>query len=137
MTTDVMAFPLTRGDAIPGTVLRVRAEVVFGKPSKKCLGTGICKVLPYEATKNCGCASARAEIRKVNEQLILLRFRCSQLCPTIRQVQFAQDQFIVEESLELPAFVRSALALEARFILSGCYPVHRNEHFVTIAVNLL
>ncbi len=137
MATNAMAFPLTQGDAIPGTRLRVRVEVVFGKPSKKCLGTGICKVLPHEATENCGCASARAEIRKVNAQLILLRFRCSQLCPTIRKVQFAQDQFTVEESLELPAFVRSALVLEARFILRGCYPVHQNEHFVTIALNLL
>lgn len=132
-----MVIPLDQRNDIPKTIPRVRAEVVFGTPSKNCLGTGICKVLPYEAPKNCQCPSSRVVFRKADERTIMMRIRRSDICPTAHRVQFQHEQFTLDESVALPEFVREALALDAQFILSGCYPILQDDRFITVALQLL
>lgn len=137
MAIQAIVSPLMKGGAIQeATTLRLKAEVVFGKPSKNCLGTGICKVLPYQATNECGCASTSVELRKANEHTLLMRFRREELCSKRRR-QFAEGSFLVEESVALPEFVKKELKFDAAFILSGCYAVWENDRFLSVWLSLL
>jgi hypothetical protein len=136
MAIQASVLPWIKGDTIPGTTPRLKAEVVFGKPSKKCLGTGICKVLPHQTTNNCGCTSATVELRKADEHTLLMRFRREALCSK-RLEQFTHDRFLVEESLPLPEFVKEGLELDAAFLLSGCYAVWQNDRFLVVSLSLV
>lgn len=136
MASNVLVVPHNKGSAIPRFATEIYAEVVFGTPSKKCLGTGICKVLPVRTIRSCECKTTRVKIFKQEEQSLVFQFRRSKICAT-KERHFKDGQFTLEESVEIPLFVKAQLEMEALFILSGSYPITENDLYVTVVLSVI
>ena len=93
-------------------------HVVFGSPSKKCLGSGICKLYTLHAQKrtNCPCAMVEAE-------LVLAEFRLALLVPNqqVSAQHFEAPHFIMEEDFVLPTWLNKFGNGAARYIPAGAY----------------
>lgn len=114
----------------------ISADVVFGSPSKKCAGTGICKVTTrsaalFDPELPC-CNKAAADILYVKQDRLLFRIAKQGLCAKVINGQFAYGQFKIEEPLLLPGFILEAFDLPPAQLVSGTFPVQFFETFLEV-----
>ena len=97
-------------------------HVVFGSPSKKCRGSGICELYMLHAPegKEHPCAAVEAEL--------LLAEWCLALLVSTRQVpalHLEGGNFILEEDFFLPTWLNKFHHTAPRYIPAGAYPFQR------------
>lgn len=118
-----MSSYLYRRGMEPHTIPKlVATHVVFGSPSKKCMGSGICKLYTLHAQErtHCPCAMVEAE-------LLLAEFHLALLVP-VQQVSaqhFEGPHFIMEEDFFLPIWLNKFGNAAPRYIPAGAYPFQR------------
>ena len=114
----------------------IMAEVVFGQSSKRCVGAGICKIIPYLGHRwsritNRPCASALGKLQ-MDERGLSLVFRKYALCPTLRETFLSRSHFAMDESFVFPAPLAAALWLSSDVIPAGKYPIRHQDGFLSI-----
>lgn len=97
-------------------------QVVFGSPSKNCLGSGICKLYTLHAleTIQSPCAVVEGELL-LNEQSLAL------LVPSqeVPKQHFEGVNFIMEEDFFLPTWLNKFPHAAPRYVPAGAYPFQR------------
>ncbi|MBK8877447.1 MAG: hypothetical protein IPN74_02510 [Haliscomenobacter sp.] len=114
----------------------ITAEVVFGQSSKKCVGAGICRIIPYLGHRwsritNSPCVSALGKLQK-DEQGLSLVFRKYALCPTLRETFLSRSHFAMDEPFVFPAPLAEILGLFSAVIPAGKYPIRHQDGFIAI-----
>ncbi|MBP6811222.1 MAG: hypothetical protein KA138_06870 [Saprospiraceae bacterium] len=106
----------------------IKAEVVFGTPSKHCAGAGICMVSISSAkTRVITCPSAPVWISSSNPTSLKFRFEKSCLQSNISNRHFSQREFMVEEAFHLPLRLVRQLGLASHWGQPGIYPIIEQE----------
>jgi hypothetical protein len=98
------------------------AEVVFGRPGRKCRGHGICRIMEINSSR-CRCNSAFVEIEKRSENQLNFQFFIGEIEPSLLSRLLENEKFQVDESFLLPDFIHSRLNLIRRAIPIGAYPI--------------
>ncbi len=115
---------------------RMFAEIVFGTPSKQCLGHGICAVFPtagapYNTSRSCKAVSTIL-FKTLSGQVGLAIPRRS-LPQHILTKHFSDNYFQVEEHFCLPENILEKLQLSTGFIIrAGVYKICFIRNFILI-----
>ncbi|MEQ1744483.1 MAG: hypothetical protein ABMA02_03590 [Saprospiraceae bacterium] len=111
------------GSSLPlGIGQSVRAEVVFGTPSKYCSGNGICMVSyrPLRLT-DISCPHAPVRIRRVPGEGLVFLFAKEHLTNETLRPYFSGNLFVVEERFALPMQLVKAWQLTSSWVPPGVY----------------
>ncbi len=124
------------GDAFGKHNKRVKADVVFGMPTKNCINFGICEVTRTE-TKNenrKGCCKVKgtAIIVKQSDTQLRFFFEKKRMNKEIREKHFEQETFRVDENYELNEEILRELLLDEFTIYKGIYNVADFEAYLMI-----
>lgn len=114
----------------------ITAEVVFGQSSKKCVGAGICRIIPYLGHRwsritNRPCVSALGTLQ-MDERGLSLVFRKYALCPTLRETFLSRSHFAMDEPFVFPAPLAETLGLPSAVIPAGKYLIRPQDGFIAI-----
>lgn len=115
--------------------LCVRAEVLFGNPTKNCEGHGICRIVPFGSLNfnECKCAYTSVWIYNSENGKIRLSFDLSGLSNRLKEKMFVATKFRVEARFSLPQFVLDALGFKTEYIVEERdYLYVRGRETVTI-----
>ncbi|NUO02186.1 MAG: hypothetical protein HUU01_16390 [Saprospiraceae bacterium] len=116
----------------------IKAEVVFGTPSKHCAGAGICMVSISSArTRIISCPCTVAWVSSTDPQWLQFRFEKSCLQQHIVDGHFSGQEFLVEEPFHVPLRLVRQLGLIAHSGQPGVYPVIEEENNWLIRIRLL
>lgn len=109
----------------------IDSQVVFGTPSRDCSGSGICKLYTIHAAKRlqiaCEMVSARLA---VSDQDLLISFSEAECSESLKQKQFRDMHFWIEEAFQLPRWLAQKLEIPAAFIPAGRYLIQRKNGFI-------
>lgn len=108
-------------------------EVVFGTPSKKCRGNGICRINSLSTIvqkKYPGSAVCIISVTR-NEHLKFCFLKINMMESTMNEY-FSNEFFILEESVVLPDFLKTTLELPYNKILPGKYPIQNSKLYFTV-----
>jgi len=113
----------------------IKAEVTLGVPSKKCAGTGICRLVILGEVRrkstDCRCKQAIAMLSVTDDKRLKFRFLRHSMCANAAQKHFDQ-QFTMLESVALPAELVERFNLTSSHLERGSYPVVATEHDFTV-----
>lgn len=114
-------------------------EIIFGSPSRKCAGHGICKILRPETEKGL-CRKCKKALVYLylseNESRVNFLFPKQRLHPEILATFHDHSWFTQESKLFCSA---AALGLPGRpsfILLPGKYPVIKRRHFYLISIHV-
>lgn len=115
----------------------IKAEVIFGMPSNRCKGTGICKVVAAVSnssplTNSNPCQATPATLKLEAQKRLSITFMKGDLCNEIISNQFRTGIFTVLETYALPKFVLDKLGYSYTCIEQGSYLVFETEEAYTI-----
>lgn len=106
-------------------------EVIFGSPSKKCAGLGICEMIAATLT-NCiirrPCPSTSALLFLQDSYLYLLT-PTNSLLPQLSDRQFSRNYFYMEEDYYLPRAAAAYFNLPQVGIKRGRYTLTKNSKY--------
>lgn len=109
----------------------IDSQVIFGTPSRDCSGSGICKVYTIHAAKRLQIACEMVPARlAVSDQDLLISFSEADCTESLRQKQFGDIHFWIEEAFQLPGWLAQKLAIPAAFISAGRYLIQRKNGFI-------
>lgn len=118
--------------ASPVSVKRLilHCDVVFGSPSARCQGTGICKIIareegPYR-NRHCRHTVAFASKGQSGAGLSLYFFR-EHLCSSLMRLHFRHGYIQVGESCRLPKKLVHQLELNVQVITPGQYRLEESN----------
>ncbi|NBC07330.1 MAG: hypothetical protein GVY26_09060 [Bacteroidetes bacterium] len=101
----------------------VNADVIIGNLSVNCKGNGICKMLP-RGSFVAQCSAVKSTLVKRGQHRLDVVFYTQECCDKIFNRVFVPGTFTVEESFQLPVWVRRALSFRGqRRIPAGSYPI--------------
>ncbi len=114
----------------------IMAEVVFGQSSKKCVGAGICKIIPYLGHRwpritDKSCASALGKLQR-DEQGFSVVFSKYALCPMLREKFLSRSHFAMDEPFVFPAPLAEAFGFSVVVIPAGLHPISRQNGDIAI-----
>jgi len=113
----------------------IKAEVTLGVPSKRCAGTGICRLVILGEARpqptDCRCKQAIAMLSVTDDKRLKFRFLRDSMCKNAARKHFHQ-QFAIREAVELPAELVERFDLTSRYIARGLYPVLASEEDFTV-----
>lgn len=114
----------------------INVEVRFGTPSSDCRGLGICRVVPKARWQindfgRSSCYRAMACLSRRGSRLELHFIRRT-MCAYSLGKYFRDQQFIMEETITLPAAVRKELKLPDGVLEKGVYPVEEREELISV-----
>ncbi len=112
----------------------IKADVVFGRPSKECVGVGICKVTVSAKTNNgpSTCKHAKAVVKKNFFGQLEFYFNNSSINCEKGKMLFQGKYFTILETIVLPAEIRQALGLKIGAIKVGQYPILKMKDTILI-----
>lgn len=119
----------------------IRADVVFGSPTKRCVGIGICQVNPYRSMPEnrsipC-CQRVSTHLSLVQPDRIRFRFSRKKICKKMVSRQFAFSRFRITDPLALPDWLTETLALNTNATLApGIYPVRFEEAWIEVSIRI-
>lgn len=119
------------------TAKTIKADVVFGVPSARCKGTGICKVIPMAsfgqaALSNSPCHHAPGIFSYSVDTGLRLSLVNKYICQKLWKAHFREGSFFVIETICLPPLVVKQLGLSNPFIQSGKYAIEKSDDYLTI-----
>ena len=115
----------------------LEANVVFGQTSRRCQGSGICRVDMVTAqvdpslALNC-CGFNRASISCNEVGRLRFSFSASTLCKKMANKQFRQGWFRVEEDFQVPNWINEQLDCNNACIKAGIYSVKQIDQYWVI-----
>ena len=117
--SNVNRLPSTR------TVLKraLQAELVLGVASRRCRGNGICRMFTpgkLQISKKY-CHYSLAEIECDKAENLIFKLQTASMRPSTQNKFFANDQFLMEESFQIPEFMSVQLKLSRNEIKQGLY----------------
>lgn len=102
----------------------VCTEVVLGSPSQKCLGPGICVVVPYHGKRlDCVCPTGIAWLSLTPEGNLRMAFQRDSLGAEARERLENSSDFEIVEAYALPRSVLVLLKMDEFVLKSGRYSV--------------
>lgn len=114
----------------------VRAEVVFGTPSKNCSGNGICLLSKYrpERPLRLQCPSVRGSIRaNPSHRVVMLQFDTAQLPASVADRHLSGSHFVVEEPFSIPISILKSVGVSGRIAIApGLYKLYHLKKSVVI-----
>lgn len=117
--------------AVQKTPKIIDSQVVFGTPSRDCSGSGICKVYTIHAAKRLQIACEMVPARfAVSDQDLLISFSEAECSESLKQKQFRDMHFWIEEAFQLPSWLAQKLEIPAAFIPAGGYLIQRKNGFI-------
>jgi hypothetical protein len=120
----------------------IKADVVFGSPTKRCVGIGICQVNPYRSGKAVNehipcCQQVETLIhRSGTSDRLHFHFSRKKICKKMIAQQFAYSRFRIPDPLMLPDWLTEALELSAEQLLPGVYPVVFGEESIEVSIRI-
>lgn len=113
------------------------SQVVFGTPTRNCMGSGICKVYTiHGATRlNIACEMVLAHLAVLDNQL-QISFSIKSCTEQLLQKHFSQEYFWVEEIFPLPTWLSRKLQSSTAFVPIGQYPVQCKGGFIWLKLPL-
>lgn len=118
----------------------VKADVVFGSPTKKCVGIGICQVNPYGSIpKNRSipcCQQVETQIQAVQLDWLQFSFSRKEICKKMIAQQFAYSRFRITDSLLLPNWMMESLELGEARMVPGVYPVVFEGECIRVSIKI-
>lgn len=116
-------------------VEEIKAEVTLGIPTKRCAGTGICRLVILgenrPVTEHCRCKQAIAMISVTPYKGLKFRFLKESMCSNAARKHF-NNQFAMRESITLPIELVERFDLVYSHLAKGVYPVIESEHDLTV-----
>lgn len=128
--------------AVHGTNKRIiTADVVFGSPAKRCVGIGICKVNPYDATLSVDhalpcCQKVMTQIRLIGADQLEFCFSRQKICKKLIARQFAFSRFRIEDETIMPEWLNEELGIPAVRLVKGAYPVTFDETVIRVSIRV-
>jgi len=123
------------------TLKTLKADVVFGSPSKRCAGIGICKVNPHDTGtldfKLPCCQKVETEINPIAKDQLEFRFSRSKICKTLIARQFAFSRFRITDPLILPDWLTTQLKITPSSLIKGAYPVVFGTNFISVRIRIV
>lgn len=118
----------------------IKADVVFGSPSKRCIGIGICKVNPHNSLQPdlrvpC-CQKVDSEIQQIAPDLLEFRFSRAGICKKLIARQFAFSRFRIDDCLQLPDWLTAAFQLAPVQLVKGAYLVRFTPDFICVRIRV-
>lgn len=123
--------------AVSKTPEIINSQVIFGTPSRNCLGSGICKVYTIHGAKrlNISCEMVKVGLMLMSTQLQML-FPKTGCSGQLIQQQFTAEYFKVEEDFVLPTWLSRKFQCPAVFVPIGEYPIMRQNDFIGLNLPL-
>lgn len=123
--------------AVQKTPEILASQVVFGTPSRNCLGSGICKVYTLHGAKrlNIACEMVMAHLVLLDTQL-QISFSIQACTEQLLQQHFSHPYFQVEEDFVLPTWLSRKLNSAAVFVPAGEYPILCKNDFIWLKLPL-
>lgn len=123
------------------TLKTLKADVVFGSPTKRCAGIGICKVNPHQSgtldLKLPCCQKVETEIDQIAKDQLEFRFSRSKICKKLIARQFAFSRFRINDSLILPDWLINELKITPSSLAKGAYPVVFGTNFISVRIRMV
>lgn len=118
----------------------VRADVVFGSSSKRCVGIGICQVNPYDSNPSklgisC-CQRVDTQISRSGSDQLRFQFSRSNICKKMITRQFAFSRFRIVDLLVLPEWLTVQLQIEPAELVPGTYAVTFSETSIAVLIRI-
>lgn len=133
-TLPTSLYPVSGCIVHPRNLRSVRANVVFGQTSRRCQGSGICRVDMVQATLDqpslSSCCGRNPALVECNEEgRLRFKFPAADLCKKMERQQFRRGYFRVDEDFCAPAWLLERLGCRQMYIRRGSYPVLRREGY--------
>lgn len=108
-------------------------QVVFGSPSRACVGTGVCKMLPklFTPPAEWSCRAWPGKLRYSEEGNLMLSFSFEQFSSAEIAKWFSGDRFLLEEEFQLPLWLCSQLKKTRLALPKGGY-AYTTQQLITI-----
>lgn len=118
----------------------VRADVVFGSPTKRCIGIGICQVNPYRSeavNRNLPCCQrVETRLQLTHPDRLHFSFSRKKICKKMIAQQFAYSKFRITDSLILPNWLEEPFDLQGAQLVPGTYPVVFGEESIRVSIKI-
>lgn len=130
-------YPVSGFSPLPQSLQAVRANVVFGQTSRRCQGSGICRVdmvqagIDLPAVGTC-CGRNPALIERNEQGRLRFKFPVASLCKKMERQQFGRGYFCVDEDFRTPSWLLERLNCRQMYIRRGNYPVVRRKEYWVI-----
>jgi len=109
--------------------IKIRVDVQFGDPKKKCAGSGICniKLANGQAYKK-QCSTATAYISVTAPNSIDVRFIKASMLECTKDQYFGDQKFLMEAEYELSDTITQKLQLPVGYIQKGIYSIKETQN---------
>jgi hypothetical protein len=115
----------------------IPAEIIFGTPSKQCMGHGICMMMSPENLTKFKCQRFKTSIIRSCESKIIIWMQIQQIPSNVLERQFSGNRFIVEEKYNLPLIFSKSLGFNHPYSIPvGQYKMTRSKQYITIELPL-
>jgi hypothetical protein len=118
----------------------VRADVVFGSPTKRCVGIGICQVNPYRSNavnRNLPCCQqVETTLQLIHPDRLEFSFSRKKICKKMIGRQFAYSKFRITDGLRLPEWLEASLEIGKAHLVPGTYPVLFGEESIRVSIKI-
>lgn len=107
----------------------LRAQIIFGSPTKGCEGMGVCKVFPHGVDMaRFACPSAPAWLSFSERSGFCMTFLRHELSQDIYARYFASPLFLVEYSCPIPTRMSNRLGMPGPFSIGpGQYHIQKTK----------
>ena len=109
----------------------LQAELVLGVTSRNCRGNGICRMFTpgkLQISKKY-CHYSLVDIERDKDENLIFKLHTDSMRPSTRSKFFVDDQFLMEESFQIPAFVSTQLELRRSEIKQGLYMSYEFDNY--------
>ncbi|PHN03935.1 hypothetical protein CRP01_23990 [Flavilitoribacter nigricans DSM 23189 = NBRC 102662] len=118
----------------------LKADVVFGSPTNRCVGIGICQVNPYQSTVvsrhlSC-CQRVETTLHFSQPDRLIFSFSRKKICKKMIGRQFAYSRFRIKDALELSDWLTDQLGTGKAELIPGTYPVIFEEEWISVAIRI-
>lgn len=122
LSTTGVLFPV---NLFATATLSAKANVVFGNPKNKCLGTGICGVYTTQSVEllTDKCAFTKAHIYNQNENTLSFHFAKKDMCEKCIEKHFGKGIFTLSEEASIDEEILSKLRVSRSRLMPGKYQV--------------
>ena len=143
MNTAIMQYreKNQKGGRHSDVIREVKAEIIFGMPSKDCANYGICKISrSHEGpSRSLDSDCTICQLYKASATLLLndkneLEMRClaDSLSEETMEKHFSKDEFYILEDYHCTDDICNALQTNELVLKEGTYTVQRSEDYLTI-----
>lgn len=123
--------------SLPGILRMTPADIVFGTPSERCKGHGICILMPEGSISQIQCHRTRGMLFSMADSRLGVWIPINSLTTPVLETQFSGPYFLMQEKLELSDCMLNCLGLQGRYsIPCGRFGIRRGDQFILLELPL-